>query len=127
MSKTRKPVENAIESAQKGDAISLRKHIKEALQQKIKTALAKKEKELSKNLIESIDTQHDVQEATLSPDQVKKKMAEIKAIDATLDKLFQTDIKAYGAALKKAVKLSDELVAAGVNPNTGGKKGVPTM
>jgi hypothetical protein len=120
-------IKKAIESISSGDARGLRKHINEALVEKVKKALDNREKQLARNLIESIDTQHDVQEATLSPDQVKKKMAEIKAIDATLDKLFQTDIKAYGAALKKAVKLSDELVAAGVNPNTGGKKGVPTM
>jgi hypothetical protein len=53
MAKNKKPVKNAIESAQNGDAVSLRKHIKEALYQKIKTALAKKEKEIAKSFLNS--------------------------------------------------------------------------
>lgn len=53
MSKNNKPVKNAIESAQNGDVVSLRKHIKEALYQKIKTALAKKEKEIAKSFLNS--------------------------------------------------------------------------
>lgn len=125
-----KNVAKAIEAIRNNDAVTLRKSIKEALVDKVRKALDKKEKEVAKNLIESIEsqkTEKTLEEAKLSPDQVKKKMAEIKAIDSTLDKLFQTDIKAYGAALKKALKLSDELVAAGINPNTGRKGNVPTM
>lgn len=52
MAKNKKPVKNAIESAQKGDAVALRKHIKEALHQKIKAALARKEKEIAKSFLD---------------------------------------------------------------------------
>lgn len=60
---------------------------------------------------------------SMSADVVKKKMAELKTLHASLDDLFFSGNKAaYGKALKKAVALGDELVAAGINPNTGGKK-----
>lgn len=49
------PVRNAVESITKGDAVSLRKHIKEALYQKIKNALSKKEKQIAKNFLADLE------------------------------------------------------------------------
>lgn len=46
-------VKKAIESIVSGNARGLRKHVNEALVEKVKKALDKKEKELAKNLIES--------------------------------------------------------------------------
>lgn len=48
-------VRNAVESIKKGDAVSLRKSIKEALHQKIRTALAKKEKEIAKTFLDDLE------------------------------------------------------------------------
>jgi dihydroxyacetone kinase len=52
-------VKKAIESIYSGDARGLRKHINEVLVQKVRKALDKKEKELAKNLIESIDLRNE--------------------------------------------------------------------
>lgn len=48
-------VRDAVESIKKGDAVSLRKNIKEALYQKIRTALAKKEKDIAKNFLTDLE------------------------------------------------------------------------
>ena len=48
----KKSVKKAIEAIDSGDARGLRKHINEALVEKVKKALEQKEKELAKNLIE---------------------------------------------------------------------------
>ena len=47
-------VKKTLESISSGDARGLRKHINEVLVQKVRKALDKKEKELAKNLIESV-------------------------------------------------------------------------
>lgn len=115
-------VKNAIKSISKGDVRGLRKNIQEALVEKVRKALTNKEKQIAKSLIEAA-TKTSLPEAALSADVVKKKMSELKALHASLDGLFFSGDKvAYGKALKKAVALGDELVAAGINPNTGGKK-----
>lgn len=49
-------VKKAIESIVSGNARGLRKHVNEALVEKVKKALDKKEKELAKNLIETIES-----------------------------------------------------------------------
>jgi geranylgeranyl pyrophosphate synthase len=49
-------VKKAIESIVSGDARGLRKHVSEALVDKVKKALDKKEQELAKNLIQNIES-----------------------------------------------------------------------
>ena len=46
-------VKKAIEAIDSGDARGLRKHINEALVNKVRKALNKKEKQIARNLIES--------------------------------------------------------------------------
>jgi hypothetical protein len=57
-----KSIKKAVEAIDSGDARGLRKHINEALVDKVKKALDKKEKQLAKNLIESA-TKVSLQEA----------------------------------------------------------------
>lgn len=49
-----KSVEKAIESIDNNDAVSLRKNIKEALVDKVRKALEKKEKDIAKNFLNNI-------------------------------------------------------------------------
>lgn len=123
-----KNVKKAIEAIQNNDAVSLRKSIKEALVAKVRKALDKKEKQIARNLIEDIQTEQPIQEAKLTAAQIKSKREELKNLHKQLDTIFFSGNKdAYGKALKRAVQLADELRAAGINPSTGGKSGVPTM
>jgi hypothetical protein len=48
-------IKKAIESISSGDARGLRKHINEALVEKVKKALDNREKQLAKNLIQDLE------------------------------------------------------------------------
>lgn len=111
-------IQAALTCISRNNAVGMKKNIREALFSKIRRAIAAKEKQVAKNFLdEAISTS--ITEAKLSAAEIKKKIAEIKAIEATIDKLVKKDPKAFIAAHKKLYQLSDELVASGVDPKSG--------
>lgn len=105
-------IHKALTAINKGDATALRKNIKEAILSKVRRAVARREKEMAKNLIESATgntDDDDVHEETSGSDKVKKIDAEIKTLKKQLDDYVSSYVSSGKWSEKKATDMFAKL------------------